>query len=536
MTFLDRIIMYMQQNNDHIAASYDAAPYQSFPFKQSHPAHLFTLGTLFKMQPTPVENARILELGCSGGGNIIPVAAHYPNTQFLGIDFSQTEINLGTTQIKELGLKNIALRHQSILDFGKEDGLFDYIICHGVFSWVDENVQQKIFQICKESLKPNGIAYISYNTLPGWNMMTSIRDLMLWHTQAIEDPQNKIAQARMILKFITDGLAEDISPYAQFLKQEIKVLSKQADNYILHEHLSYYNKALYFYQFMEHASKHQLSYLSDAMLSTMYAGNMPKSFSEELSKVHNIIATNQYMDFIRNNRFRCTLLCHQEHAVDRRLNVKDVTGLYLQLHAKLNETEFTEEMIHSDKAIKISLGGITMTAHKPQNKAVLYALYHNRYNLIHYNDLKEQLKKHCPLSESQLDHLLIEDVNLMRMILAGLLHFSTSPSNFTTKISAKPIACPYARHQAKTQNFVTNRLHQVTRLDPFAKTVLPYLDGEHDQQTITALITEKVMKGELVLLKQDQKPVTGKIEKMKLIKQLYQDIIVKLANSALIVG
>ncbi|MCS5708879.1 methyltransferase regulatory domain-containing protein [Candidatus Berkiella cookevillensis] len=528
--------MYIQQNNDHIAASYDATPYQSFPFKQSHPAHLFTLGTLFKMQPTPVEKARILELGCSAGGNIIPVAAHYPNTQCLGIDFSETEIASGMAQIKDLALKNMELRHQSILDFGKTEGLFDYIICHGVFSWVDEKVQQKILQICKENLKPNGIAYISYNTLPGWNMMTSIRDLMLWHTQAIEDPQNKIAQARMILKFMTDGLAEDISPYAQFLKQEIKVLSKQADSYILHEHLSHYNKALYFHQFMEQASKHQLSYLSDAMLSTMYAGNMPKSFSEELSKVHNIIATNQYMDFIRNNRFRCTLLCHQEYPVDRRLNVKDVSNLYLQLHAKLNEAEFTEEMIHSDKVLKVSLGAITMTAQNAQHKAVLYVLHHNRYNLIHYNELKEQLRKYCPLPENQLDHLLIEDVNLMRMILAGLLYFSTNPSTYTTNISEKPIACRYARYQAKTQNFVTNRLHQVMHLDPFAKTVLPYLDGEHDRQSITALMTDKAINGELILLKQDQKPVTSKTEKMKLIKQLYQDIIVKLANSALIIG
>ena len=61
---------------------YDETPYQSYPFAQSSPEKLATLGTLFGMQPPKIETARVLELGCAEGGNIIPHAVHYPKGKY----------------------------------------------------------------------------------------------------------------------------------------------------------------------------------------------------------------------------------------------------------------------------------------------------------------------------------------------------------------------------------------------------------------------------------------------------------------------
>ena len=514
---------------------YDAVPYESYPFKLSHPAHLFTMGTLFDLNPTPIEKARVLELGCSSGGNLIPLAVTYPQSQFVGVDFSKTSIDLGDKHIDALELKNIDLKHMLILDFPKEEGLFDYIICHGVFSWVNKKTREKIFNICEDNLKSNGVAYISYNTLPGWNMVNSIRDLMLWHTQSIDDPKQKVTQARMILKFITDGLEEDTSPYSQFLKYEIKPISKLPDNYILHEHLSLYNEPMYFFEFMEQASKRNLAYLSDAMLSTMYTGNLPKSFAEELNKIHNIIATNQYMDFIRNNRFRSTLLCHSSQEINRKLNFQDVTKWYLQLNAKLNESDFTEEVIHSDKIIKMSFSGITLSANKPNNKAVMYVLYKNRFKLLNYDELKSQVKQYCPVNEAELDHLLLNEVNLMRMVLAGLLDFSCYPSSFTTTINGEPKACPLARYQAGIQSYVSTRHHQVARLDPFAKAMLPNLDGKHTHQQIIKMLNDKTKKGELTVLDHDKNPITNEKNKIEILEQLYFQTLNRFAETGVLI-
>ena len=135
------------------------------------------------MTPPKIETSRVLELGCASGGNLIPHAVNYPKGQYVGVDLSKTQIDSGLEQVKSLGLKNIELKCCSITDIDESFGKFDYIICHGVISWVPDFVRDKIFEISSKNLSKNGIAYISYNTLPGWNMVRSIRDMMLYHAK-----------------------------------------------------------------------------------------------------------------------------------------------------------------------------------------------------------------------------------------------------------------------------------------------------------------------------------------------------------------
>jgi 2-polyprenyl-3-methyl-5-hydroxy-6-metoxy-1,4-benzoquinol methylase len=68
------------------------------------------------------------------------------------------------------GVQNLELRAANITDVTPEWGKFDYIITHGVFSWVPHDVAEKVLQICAEQLTPNGLAYNSFNTYPGWHM------------------------------------------------------------------------------------------------------------------------------------------------------------------------------------------------------------------------------------------------------------------------------------------------------------------------------------------------------------------------------
>ena len=123
---------------------YDSVPYASFAYAQTHITHLFTLGRLFGLQPADFKRARVLELGCASGGNLIPVAAEFPEASFLGIDLSSKQIADGQKIIAEAGLTNIQLKTQSISDFDGADGPFDYIICHGVYSWVPADVPKVV--------------------------------------------------------------------------------------------------------------------------------------------------------------------------------------------------------------------------------------------------------------------------------------------------------------------------------------------------------------------------------------------------------
>lgn len=284
-------------------------PYESYAFKETHPTHLFTLGQLFGLQPKPVENAKVLELGCARGGNLIPMAFHWPTTEFLGIDLLETQVQAGMKQINDLGLHNINIRHQSILDF-KDTKSYDYIICHGVYSWVDTFTRNKILEICHHHLAEHGIAYVSYNTLPGWISGKALRDLFHWQIPANDEPFNKAKKARSILSLLDAGLADNTSAYAQMVRNEIKLISHHSDTHLIHEHLACENHAFYFHQFMQQAQNYKLTFLCEAFLSTMYTGDLSPLFVKELQHYENRIAQGQYLDFIQNRRFRSTLLCH----------------------------------------------------------------------------------------------------------------------------------------------------------------------------------------------------------------------------------
>src|SRR5262245_33479507 len=136
--------------------SYDIFPYESHPFAQTHPDRLATVATLLGLKPPPVAKCRVLEIGCSDGGNLIPMAVELPGSTFLGIDLSAREIEDGQAMLDKLGLPNIELRRMGIEEFpenvdgtlrvpgsGEGEGTkmpnsahgvcglhFDYIICH----------------------------------------------------------------------------------------------------------------------------------------------------------------------------------------------------------------------------------------------------------------------------------------------------------------------------------------------------------------------------------------------------------------------
>lgn len=283
-----------------MAKIYNDFPYDSLAIKQSHPLHLYKIARLCGLEATPVAQAKVLELGCASGGNIIPMAYHLPQATFLGIDLSEKQIEQGITVIEELQLKNIQLKPQSILDFQSND-TFDYIICHGLFSWVPTLVRNQIFAICQQYLAKNGVAYISYNTLPGWQMGNIVRDQLQAKTQDIEDAALKVHYARRLLRDLQIAIQTDPNAYSQLLQNEIALINEHSDNQLLHEHLSPYNYPLYITDFVQQATQYQLKYLSDAFLSN---DEVPHFGGVDL------IESLQTQDILKNRRFRCSLLCH----------------------------------------------------------------------------------------------------------------------------------------------------------------------------------------------------------------------------------
>ena len=130
-----------------------------------------------------VATARVLEIGCASGGHLIPLAAAWPKARFLGVDISPVQIAAGRDRIARAGLANIALDARSLHEIGAEDGAFDYIICHGLLSWVAEPLREALLRVVAERLAPNGVAMVSFNVLPGWRLIQVARDSLLLHAR-----------------------------------------------------------------------------------------------------------------------------------------------------------------------------------------------------------------------------------------------------------------------------------------------------------------------------------------------------------------
>ena len=186
---------------DRLRADYDATPYTSDAFPQSAPGQLAAIAHVFGLDVPAVSRARVLEIGCAAGGNIIPFAAAHPEALAVGIDLSQVQIDLGRERAQALGLDNLEFVAGDIARTNLT-GAFDYIVAHGVYSWVPPDVQDALLAAIGRLLAPNGVAYLSYNTYPGWKAKEVMRDAMLLASGASTTTADKVRDARGMVDFL----------------------------------------------------------------------------------------------------------------------------------------------------------------------------------------------------------------------------------------------------------------------------------------------------------------------------------------------
>ena len=517
--------------------TYDEVPYESYPYALTNPCHLSTLATLFGINAPEVENSRILELGCAAGGNLIPHAVLYPKAHFIGVDLSKVQIDEAKKNVKELGLKNIEFYHCSITDIDNSFGKFDYIICHGVISWVPKTVRDKIFEVCNKNLSPNGIAYISYNTLPGWNMVRTIRDMMMYHSSSFANVRDRIVQSRLLLEFVKDSLENSKTPYAEVLKTEAGLLAKQTDHYLRHDHLEEENAQFYFHEFMNEARKYNLQYLADCNLSTMYLGNMPPKVVEQLKSVNDIVRTEQYMDFITNRRFRTTLLCHSNIKINRNINNDDIMKFNMIFNIVPEKPLKEVDLNNTSENLKFFLNGnkdFNLTTSSPYMKAILYTFSENLNNPLSFEKITAEANK--KLHNTKLNEIKAELLNnAMKLVLQGYISITNQKHRNNPDLD-KPKTTKMVIHQANHTPYmwVTNLKHEPIGVNFFEKFALRYMDGKHDKKAIIDAVLGHVEKGQLTLSKEGQK-VENKEEIRKELEVLFTLMIEKFSSNALLV-
>jgi len=479
-----------------VAASYDASPYPAYAFWFTHPNQLAVMATLFGLDPAPPERCRVLELGCAVGGNLLPMAAAAPDSSFVGVDVSEVQIALARRVAAEVGIDNVRLERADLRDLDPALGPFDYIIAHGVFSWVDDAVRDALLDLCRERLAPNGVVYLSYNALPGWHTARVARDFMRLHAEPFDDPSTQVEQGLAIVEWLADRTARVGEDWrAAFLAAELDNARSLPGWTLLHEYLSDDNRAFYFRELVELCEAHGLVYLSDAKPWDMWIENFGPTIAETLGPVPGLVRQAQYLDFVTHRRFRQTLLCRADAPVDRRVDTRLVERFALR--AQVAEAP---NLVGLETGAPVQMGNPNRTPIEVRGvvaRLALHLLYHAGQRDVPFRELVERLV-------SELDARGLGDGRtgteaeraatrkdlhraLVRLFFGELVGFSVSPPPLATAVPERPRTGALQRWQARQGDAVTNLWHEHLPLGPAARAVLPHLDGTRDRAALAAL-------------------------------------------------
>ena len=462
--------------SENSANSYDDLPYGGVPFPQTHPDRLAVMARLFGVAAPDVATSRVLELGCAGGENLIPLAVAMPNARFVGLDLSHRQIEMGNQVVSAIGLTNIELAQRDIADVSAAEGSFDYIIAHGLYSWIPAPVRDKVLAICRDHLTPNGIAYISYKTFPGWSVPLVLRDMIRLFAMGNAGVHAQLAAARGVLQALGTDLEID-SAYRAQLREHIDYLGEVRDSYLYHEHLEQTSVPFYFHEFVADAHRQGLEFLSEAGLGGMGPGQVSPQAAAALQRVTtDYFGLEQLIDVLVNRSFRQSLLVRADTQVSRRIDATKVFSLGIASPARA-QTQQTALISGQPERFDAPNGGTYATAN-PLMKSALATLIGEWPLGASFDELSARARGRLglPGSASAAERIGLAE-ELLRGYAAGVVELRTWTPPVVAKPGLYPTASPLARYQAALDGPLTTLLHTRANVEPYHRMMMPLLDG-----------------------------------------------------------
>jgi SAM-dependent methyltransferase len=463
---------------------YDAVEYPAFSYPDTHPDHLAVMAMLHGLQPAPVETCRVLEIGCSEGANLIPMAYAIPGGSFTGFDLAGSPIARGQQRIRELDLANIRLFQGDLLevDVAPENGglgEYDYILAHGVYAWVPEPVRDRLLAVCAEHLAPNGVAFISYNALPGSHMRNMVRDLMNWHadrTQSAGNAEQQVAYGLNLLEKLLHA-RPDGDAYRQLLEGQLATMRRRSPRTLFHDELSEVYHPVLLTTFVEHARRHGLEYLSEAVLPPPTDPGFRPELMESLRGIagEDIVALEQMLDYARMRMYHETLLIRGGHSVRREFAAEPFRKMRFTASATSSPGEREEARVFT------LADGLKVGCDQPSANAVMERLIAARPHTVGYDEIWGALVQSGLPSKEHAARL------LQQMAVARLIDLRTWQPPLAKAVSSHPRATATSRQEARLRSHAATLWHGTVKLeDPIVRSLVQLLDGTRDRAALLA--------------------------------------------------
>lgn len=492
---------------------YDEVPYESHPFPQTAAEHLEAIAFLFGLDAPAPAKARVLELGCASGGNLIPLAARFPEATVVGVDLSAVQAREGQAAVDRAGLSNLRLRHFDISEIDEAFGQFDYIICHGVYSWVPAAVQEAILRVCSRNLAPQGVAYVSYNVYPGWKSREIVRDAMILRGSPRGEPDEKLSYARGMLDFL-DQSARPGSVLKATLDEMMPVVRSASPSYLMHEFLEPCNSPCYFKEFVARAGNAGLAYLADAEPATMFVQNYGEQVRAPLLREcgGSQVMMEQYLDFLVNRAFRQSLLVRQERASQiryrldaERLRQLEYAGVFFAEDGGPLTLDAREQPCHALRNLKVTL-------RLPVHKAAALVLDERYPASVPVDTLVSAVAQRTGEPRVQVDAFVM--AMLEELLILGAVRIRRAPVDAAAHVAELPRALDSVRSapdlalSAGPQAHACNQWHEQVPLSVIERCLLPLLDGGHSHQALADFLAAEARAERLRFIK-DEQPLTN---------------------------
>jgi SAM-dependent methyltransferase len=515
---------------------YDVISYPGLPQPQTHPARLAAIGRLHGVPAASPAGCRFLEIGCGDGASLLPLALAYSDSMFLGMDLAESAIGQGEACRRTLGLENLTLVQADLTRWQPPPGEYDYIVAHGFYSWVPSVVRDALLRLCQERLTPAGIAYISYNALPGCHIRRMLWEMLQFHVRDLDNPAQRIEQSVALLQFLAAGAIET-GPFAEILRTEVRNATERANRAILfHDDLSPINHPVTITQFMEHASPYGLEFLGEAEYFSMTADLLPPDVGRVLAGLaeRDRVLKEQYLDFLKVRQFRQTLLCRQGMVKSHTPLVDAVTALSVTSNA---QAEPSPVDVQEGVAVKFRApGGAAATFDNPFIKAAFVILAETFPYPLPFSELCDQASRRAygagkpiPADPAPLARVVLESFR------CGLAEVLADPPRFARAAAFRPRLSPLARLQLEEGREVLTSLRpSIIRMENLiSREMLRQLDGKQDRAAILSRLVEQ-LSGDPRFLAPGDAPKTREWWQETIGKQLEPGLAMAAKNALLV--
>ena len=436
------------------AALYAEVPYSRFPYVQTHPDRLATLATLHGLSPAPPQAARVLELGCGAGGNIVPLAYAEPGLSAVGVDYAAGAVAEGRATAERLALRNVELREADVRELsGVGLGTFDYVIAHGVYGWVAPAVRDALLAAIAAHLAAAGVAFVSYAAYPGGYFRRMLREMGLFHARDAPAGVARAEAARELFGVLAELRADRADAYGAVLARELPRLLYRPAGSLVHDDLADDLAPVWFADFAAHAAAHGLEYVCEVEVGELRPGRLPEGVEPRLRELAggDRLALEQYVDFLLGRKFRQSVLCRAGAG-------RPFDAAYVH---RLCAASAEQEVEHADPLVAPLVR--VLARHFPEALPV--------------RDLRRTLGAGAADAERA----------VWAAVDADLVALHVRAPAYAASAGERPRASALARLQAEQAIDVTSLRHENVRMEePAARMLLALLDGTRDRAALRA--------------------------------------------------